>query len=78
VLVGRGTAVVLILFLCWSSDVTALFGSSFSLLYSWIDMLSTVIQEEEVLSLPISDRTTGAGCEKPRMMLTIALLLLVL
>ena len=64
-LVGRGVTVVLILFLCWSSnDVTALFGSSFSLLYSWIVVLSTVIQEEEEVLLPISDRTTGAAaCE---------------
>jgi hypothetical protein len=75
VLVGRGATVVLILFLCWSNsnDVTA-FGSSFSLLSSWIVVLSTVIQEEEVL-LPISDRT-GAACEKPWIMLTIGLLLL--
>ena len=53
------------------------FGSSFSLLYSWMDVLSTVVQEE-VMLLPISDRTGTADKEDPSMRLTISPLDLVL
>ena len=47
------------------------FGSSFSLLYSWMDVLSTVVKEEEML-LPISDLTGTADKEDPSMRLTIS------
>lgn len=67
---GRGT-IALIVFLCWSSNDVIAFGSSFSLLYSWMDILSTVVQEEEML-LPISDRTGTADKEDPSIRLTIS------
>ena len=67
---GRG-ALALIVFLCWSSNDVTAFGSSFSLLYSWMDVLSTVVQEEEML-LPISDLTGTADKEDPSMRLTIS------
>ena len=67
---GRG-ALALIVFLCWSSNDVTAFGSSFSLLYSWMDVLSTVVKEEEML-LPISDLTGTADKEDPSMRLTIS------
>lgn len=69
---GRG-ALAFIVLLCWSSNDLTAFGSSFSLLYSWMDVLSTVVQEEEKI-LPISDRTGTADKEDPSMSLTISLL----
>jgi len=68
-LVGRGA--LALVFFCWSSNDVTAFGSSFSLLYSWMDVLSTVVQEEEML-LPISDRTGTAEEEDPSMSLTIS------